>query len=71
MANIRTLLKNANTVLFSDSEYFNKEVTGVRNITDLKDQFSIRGKVYKTGEHGNAHEYKLAGSEYRFTLNIL
>lgn len=71
MANIRTVLKNAKTVLFSDSEYFHKDVTGIKNISDLKSWFSIVGNVYKTGEYGNNHEFKLAGSEYRFSLTII
>lgn len=71
MANIRTLLKNAKQVLFSDDEYFNCNIKGVRNIEDVKDLFGIKGDVYRKGLHGNHLEYKLADSDYNFTLTII
>lgn len=71
MANIRTALKNAKRVLFSDSEYFNKDITGVRNIEDIKSMFQIKGNVYRKDDYGNQVLYKLADSSYDFTLTII
>lgn len=71
MANIRTVLKNAKQVLFSDGEYFNRDIKGVRNIEDVKEFFGIKGNVYRIGLHGNNFEYKLADSDYNFTLTII
>lgn len=70
MANIRTLLKNAKTVLFSDDEFFNKDITGVKNLVDIKDVMSIRGNLRKVGYFGNKVVYRLSDS-YNFTLTIL
>lgn len=71
MANIRTALKNAKRVLFTDSEYFNKDITGVRNIEDIKSMFQIKGNVYRKDDYGNQVLYKLADSDYDFTLTII
>lgn len=70
-ANIRTVLKNAKTVLFNDDEYFNKDITGVKNLVDIKDMFSIRGDLIKIGEVGSRHEYKLKGSDYKFSILVM
>ncbi len=69
--NIRNILKNAKQVLFTDSEYFNKDITGVKTLADIKDQFQIKGNLYKHAESGNNITYKLANSSYDFTLTIL
>lgn len=66
-ANIRTVLKNAKTVLFNDGEYFNKDITGVKNLVDIKDQFSIRGNLKLVSIVGSRYEYKLSDS-YSFSI---
>ncbi len=68
---IRNLLKQSKSVLFCDSEHFNKEVKGIRHIEDLKDWMQIKGRVYKKQEYGNTVEYKLAGSGYTFSLSFV
>ncbi|AXY81593.1 hypothetical protein [Escherichia phage vB_vPM_PD114] len=70
MANIRTLLKNASQVLFSDDEYFNKDITGVKNLKDVKDVIGIRGSLRKDDIYGNKVQYKLS-KDYDFTLTII
>lgn len=70
MANIRTLLKNASQVLFSDDEYFNKDITGVKSLKDVKDVIGIRGSLRKGDYYGNKVQYKLS-SNYDFTLTII
>lgn len=70
MANIRTLLKNASQVLFSDDEYFNKDITGVKNLKDVKDVIGIRGSLRKGDIYGNKVQYKLS-KDYDFTLTII
>lgn len=70
-ANIRTVLKNAKTVLFNDDEYFNKDVTGIKNLEDLKSLIGIKGNVYKVTEVGSRHEYKLANSDYKFSILVM
>ncbi|WAX14563.1 hypothetical protein ECO340P2_00021 [Escherichia phage ECO340P2] len=70
MANIRTLLKNASQVLFSDDEYFNKDITGVKSLKDVKDVIGIRGSLRKGDYYGNKVQYKLNQS-YDFTLTII
>ena len=70
MANIRTLLKNAKQVLFSDDEYFNKDITGVKNLKDVKDVIGIRGSLRKDDTYGNKVQYKL-DQFYDFTLTII
>lgn len=69
--NIRTLLKNANQVLFTDSEYFNKDITGVKSLVDIKDRFQIKGTLTKKDVYSNKIQYKLVDSDYDFTLTIL
>lgn len=69
-----TILKNlttAKTVLFCDSEHFNKEITGCKNLTEIKDWFSIKGRLVKCGEHGCHMEYRLSGSDYKFSLTFV
>lgn len=70
MTNIRTLLKNAKTVLFTDDEYFNKDITGVRNIEDIKDMIGIRGNIKRVGTFGEKVLYRLS-TDYNFTLTFL
>ena len=71
MANIRTALKNAKRVLFSDSEYFNKDITGARNIEEIKRMFQIKGNVYRKDDYGNQVLYKVAEGRYDFTCTII
>lgn len=70
MANIRTLLSNAKQVLFTDDEYFNKDITGVKNLQDVKDLIGIRGNVKRVGTFSNKVVYRLS-SDYNFTLTII
>lgn len=70
-ANIRTVLKNAKTVLFNDDEYFNKDVTGVQSLEDIKDLLSIRGRLVKVGEVGSRYEYRLQDSDYSFSIIVM
>lgn len=65
---IRTVLKNAKTVLFNDGEYFNKDITGVKNLVEIKDQFSIRGNLKLVSVVGSRYEYKLSDSSYSFSI---
>lgn len=69
MANIRTLLKNAKQVLFSDDECLNKDITGVRNIKDVKDVMSIYCNMKRVGTFGNKVLYQ--AGDYNFTLTII
>lgn len=69
--NIRTVLKQAKTVLFNDDEYFNKDVTGIKNLEDLKSLIGIKGNVYKITECGSRYEYKLADSDYKFSILVM
>lgn len=68
---INTLLKNATTVLFTDCEHFNKDITGVKSLADIKSWFSIVGTLRKTAIYSNKIDYKLVGSDYRLTLTII
>ncbi|QOE32174.1 hypothetical protein CPT_Muenster_002 [Klebsiella phage Muenster] len=70
MATITTLLKNAKTVLFSDDEHTNVDITGVKNLLDIKKMFSIHGKLTRVGTFGNKVCYRLS-SDYNFTLTLL
>lgn len=70
MNNIRSLLKKSKTVLFTDCNYFNKEITGVRNLSDIKDIFQIKGNLKKVAYFGNKIIYKLNNS-YDFTLTLM
>lgn len=69
--NIISVLQESKRVLFTDSEYFNRDITGVKNMEDVKDMFSIRGTLKKIGECGNEFRYQLVDSSYRFTLKCL
>ena len=69
--NIRHLLKQANVVLFTDSEHFNKNVTGVKNLSDIKDQFQIKGDLKKVSFYSSKVVYKLINSDYEFTLTLI
>lgn len=69
MANIRTVLKNAKQVLFSDEEVLNKDITGVRNLKDIYDIFSIRMNMKRVGTFGNKVLYQ--NGDYNFTLTII
>lgn len=69
--NIRTILKNASQVLFTDDEFFNKDVTGVKSLEDIKEIISIKGKLVRGDYYSNKVCYKLTGSYYSFTLTII
>lgn len=69
--NICTILKNSKQVLFTDSEYFNKDITGVKSLADIKDIFQIKGNLVKADFYSNKIQYKLKNSDYDFTLTIL
>lgn len=68
---IRTVLRGAGRVLFTDSEHFNKDITGVTSLSDIKDWFCIRGRLRKSAEAGNRITYRLDNSAgYEFTLTV-
>lgn len=69
--NIRTQLNKAERVLFSDMEIFNKDITGVKSLDDIKAQLHIRGKLRKVAYSGNHVTYRLVGTGYEFTLTLL
>lgn len=68
---INTLLKNASQVLFTDSEHFNKDITGVKSLSDIKDLFNIKGDLRKADFYSNKIQYKLSNSYYDFTLTLI
>lgn len=68
---INSSLKNATQVLFTDSEHFNKDITGVKSLSDIKDWFGIKGNLRKADFYSNKIQYKLANSDYNFTLTII
>ena len=69
--NIRTLLRQSTVVLFNDDEHFNRNITGVKSLTDIKDRFQIKGSLIKTCAVGNRVHYRLIGSGYSFSLILL
>lgn len=69
MANICTLLKNASRVLFSDHDHFNKDITGVKNIKEVKSVIGIYCNMKKVGTFGNKVLYQ--AGDYNFTLTII
>ncbi|AII27570.1 phosphoribosylpyrophosphate synthetase [Escherichia phage Av-05] len=69
MANIRSLLKNATQVLFSDHDHFNKDITGVKNIKEVKSVMGIYCNMKKVGTFGNKVLYQ--AGDYNFTLTII
>lgn len=71
--NIVSVLKKAKQVLFTDSEYFNKDITGVKNLADIKSMFQIQrnGKLVKNYISGNQIGYHLQDSMYDFVLTII
>lgn len=69
MANICTLLKNAKQVLFSDHEHLNKDITGVRNIKDVKNVMGIYCNMKRVGTFGDKVLYQ--AGDYNFTLTII
>ena len=68
---IRRLLRQSAVVLFNDDEHFNRNITGVKSLTDIKDRFQIKGSLIKTCVVGNRVHYRLRGSEYSFSLILL
>jgi hypothetical protein len=69
--NIRRLLSQSFMVLFSDDEHFNKDITGVKSLSDIKSLFHIRGDLVKTHEVGNRLHYRLRCSNYAFCLVLV
>lgn len=69
--NIRTLLKNADQVLLTDDEFFNKEMTGVTSLEDIKEILGIKGRLVKGDYYSNKVQYRLVNSDYDFTLTII
>lgn len=69
MANICTVLKNAKQVLFSDHDHLNKDITGVRNIKDVKRVMGIYCNMKRVGTFGNKFLYQ--AGDYNFTLTII
>ena len=65
---VRRLLSQARTVLFSDDEHFNKDITGVKSLSDIKSWLQIKGPLVKTCAVGNRLHYRLRGSTYAFCL---
>ena len=70
-SNITTALRTAKRVLFTDGEYMNRDITGVKTLDDVKDMFSIKGKLAKTGKNGNEYRYRLVDSSYSFVLKCI
>ena len=68
--NIVSHLKSAKTVLFTDDEFFNKNITGVKNLIDIKDIFCIKGNLKLISVFSNTFVYRLSNS-YNFTLTII
>ena len=66
--NIRSLLNKSRVVLFSDDEHFNRDITGVKSLSDIKSRLLIKGDLVKTCAVGNRLHYKLRGSSYTFSL---
>ena len=66
--NVRSLLRQARKVLFSDDEHFNRDITGVTSLPDIKSWFHIKGHLVKTCAVGNRLHYRLRGSNYAFSL---
>ena len=68
---IRRVLRQSTVVLFNDDEHFNRDITGVKSLTDIKDWFQIKGPLIKTCAVGNRVHYRLKGSGYSFSLILL
>ena len=66
--NVRSLLNQARQVLFSDDEHFNRDITGVKSLSDIKSRFLIKGDLVKTCVVGDRLQYRLRGSNYAFCL---
>ena len=66
--NIRSLLNKARVVLFSDDKHFNRDITGVKSLSDIKSRLKIKGNLVKTCAVGNRLHYRLRGSSYAFSL---
>lgn len=72
MKTINTVLKKANTVLFTDSEHFQIEVTGL-TLSEIKERFQIGGRIRKLHQYGCCYVYGFGTSalSYNFTLKVL
>lgn len=70
--NIRRLLTSSKRVLFTDTDYFNRDITGCKSLADIKDLFTIRGNLKLLAEVGNTRVYGSGGRYgYNFTLKFL
>lgn len=68
--NINSRLKNAKQVLFSDHDYFNKDLTGEKSLKAIKERMKIYGKPKLVGVFSNQFVYELSKS-YNFTITIV
>lgn len=66
--NVRSLLSQSRLVLFNDNEQFNRDITGVKSLSDIKSWLQIKGHLVKTCAVGNRLHYRLRGSTYAFCL---
>ena len=69
--NINTILKQAKSVRFTDSDYFLVDVTGL-TLSDIKERFQIGGRIRKLKQYNDGYIYGfgLAGWSYNFTLKV-
>ena len=72
MTNINSVMKSAKKVLFTDSEHFHVDVTGL-TLSEIKDRFSIIGNIRKLCISGSDYVYGfgLSGISYNFTLKMV
>ncbi len=68
--NINQKLKTASQVLFTDDDYFNKDLTGLKSLKEIKERMKIYGKPRLVGVFSNCYVYQLNGY-YNFTITIL
>lgn len=66
--NINTLLKRSNNIRFVDDEIFNADISDCNSLSDIKDRFSIRGKLRKLAQYGNSYCYGFSSYGYNFTI---
>lgn len=72
MKTINTVLKQSKQVLFTDSEHFHVDVTGL-TLADIKERFQIVGRIRKLQQYGCCYIYGFGTSalSYNFTLKVL
>lgn len=67
-------MKDAKYYIFSDDEYFNREIQAKswrEALKQARDMFQIKGRLLKKVECGYCREYRLIGSDYGFTLRVV